>query len=58
MGAIAKFFDQSLVRLPLLAFATIGALVVLWIIFFGLGQKDSDEGAQLASNVSEISAVS
>ncbi|MFT4581654.1 MAG: class 3 adenylate cyclase [Gammaproteobacteria bacterium] len=48
MGAIAKFFDQSLVRLPLLAFATIGALVVLWIILFGHGQKDSDEGAQRA----------
>jgi hypothetical protein len=28
-GVIAQFFDQPLVRVPLLSFATIGALVVL-----------------------------
>jgi class 3 adenylate cyclase len=48
MGAIAQFFDQSLVRVPLLTFATIGALVVLWIVIFGKRRSTEGEGEHLA----------
>ena len=47
MGAIAQFFDQPLVRVPLLSFATIGALVVLWIVLWGRGRTDENEGPRL-----------
>ena len=49
MGAVAKFFDQSIVRIPLLSFATIGALIVLWIIIFGKDRSDGGDESSFAS---------